>query len=50
MFVLRLIRLAFLLMLAFVAGMFTERGHHIRACDDRGGIWADATCKRAGDV
>ncbi|WBU54843.1 hypothetical protein [Paracoccus sp. SCSIO 75233] len=42
MFIFRLIRLCILLMLAFVAGMFFERGHQMDLCEKSGGVWLRA--------
>ncbi|MFV0410189.1 MAG: hypothetical protein ACK5LJ_10990 [Paracoccus sp. (in: a-proteobacteria)] len=42
MFILRLFQLVFLLMLAFVAGIFVERSHQINLCEQSGGIWIRA--------
>ncbi|WBU62007.1 hypothetical protein [Paracoccus albus] len=42
MFILRLMRLAILLMLAFAAGMFFERSHQMTLCKNSGGVWLRA--------
>lgn len=38
----RLIRLSVLLLLAFAAGMFVERGHQMDRCSAEGGKWLPA--------
>ena len=42
MFIFRLFRLAILMMFAFVAGIYVERGHQMDLCEKSGGIWLRA--------
>ncbi len=42
MFIFRLIRLAILMMFAFAAGIFVERGNQMDLCVKSGGRWLPA--------